>query len=74
MTGTALAVTALAVLGALLGAGESGSGGHVAFGRASVAWSSSADAGAGWCERTMDPVGGHANRRRQFSISHLATR
>ena len=63
MTGTALAVTALAVLGALLGAEESGSGGDVAFGRASVAQPSSADAGAGQRERAIDPVGGDENRQ-----------
>ena len=63
MTGTALAVTALAVVGALLGAGETEHGGHVSFGSASVARPSSADAGSGRCERTIDPVGGQANRQ-----------
>ena len=61
-TGTGLAVVALAVLGAWVHARESGSEGHVSFGSASVARPSSADAGAGRCERTIDPVGGHANR------------
>ena len=62
MTGTALAVAALAVLGTLLGAVESRSGAYVAFGRASVAQPDNADAGAGQCERAIDPVGGDKNR------------
>ena len=65
MTGTALAVEALAVLGALLGAVESRSGAYVAFGRASVAQPDSADASAGQCERAIDPVGGDKNRHQR---------
>ena len=62
MTGTAVAVAALAVLGTLQGSEESRSGAYVAFGRASVAQPDNADAGAGQCERAIDPVGGDKNR------------
>ena len=74
MTGTALAVTALAVLGALLGAEESRSGAHVAFGRASVAQPSGADTGAGQRGRAIDPVGGKENRQVHTSLCTPARR
>ena len=60
-TGTALAV-GLAVLGTLLGIQEYGSGGDVAFGRASVAQPDTADTGAGQRECAIRPVGGKENR------------
>ena len=62
MTGTALAVAGLVVLGTLLGTEESGSRGDVASGQASVAQPDTADTGAGQRECAIRPVGGKGNR------------